>query len=199
MSGCCWLRFAEMRPFPSLKNQKAERFRSPAVGITPAIYIVTSTLSRAARRDLRRCNCPPGNGCLPGNQGMNVLLGDEKSEPANKIKIRRLPRARRLCALVSGRHLQGDLAEAPKSSGCMVIKPHATPSGKLQAELDTASRPRAPRMPTSRCSSESFLKREAEHVEGFSRNSLSLPSRRRALTERYVIRPTSERSLPFLC
>ena len=92
--------------------------------------------------------------------------------------------------------LQSDLAEpAEVVKGCMVIKPHGYAIWeKLQAELDhrfKATGHKNAYFPL--LIPESFLKREAEHVEGFSPElAVVTIAGGEELAERYVIRPTSE-------
>ncbi|MCA9671927.1 MAG: proline--tRNA ligase [Myxococcales bacterium] len=90
----------------------------------------------------------------------------------------------------------GDLAEpAEVVKGCMVIKPHGYAIWeKIQAGLDKRFKETGHKnayfpifIP------ESFLKKEAEHVEGFSPElAVVTIGGGKELEERYVIRPTSE-------
>jgi prolyl-tRNA synthetase len=92
--------------------------------------------------------------------------------------------------------LGGDLSEpAEVVKGCMVIKPNGYAIWeKLQSELDRRFKATGHKncyfpllIP------ESFLKREAEHVEGFSPElAVVTIAGGKELEERYVIRPTSE-------
>jgi prolyl-tRNA synthetase len=91
---------------------------------------------------------------------------------------------------------QGDLAEpAEVVKGCMVIKPHGYAIWeKMQAQLDRRFKETGHKnayfplfIP------ESFLKREAEHVEGFSPQlAVVTIGGGKVLEEPYVVRPTSE-------
>lgn len=91
---------------------------------------------------------------------------------------------------------QADLAEpAEVVKGCMVIKPHGYAVWeKLQAALDRrfkATGHKNAYFPM--LIPESFLKREAEHVEGFSPElAVVTIAGGEELEERYVLRPTSE-------
>jgi prolyl-tRNA synthetase len=91
---------------------------------------------------------------------------------------------------------QGDLAEAAEVvKGCMVIKPHGYAIWeKMQAGLDRRFKETGHQnayfpllIP------ESFLKREAQHVEGFSPElAVVTIGGGKTLEEPYVVRPTSE-------
>jgi prolyl-tRNA synthetase len=91
---------------------------------------------------------------------------------------------------------QGDLAEAAEVvKGCMVIKPHGYAIWeKIQAQLDRRFKETGHKnayfplfIP------ESFLKREAEHVEGFSPElAVVTIAGGKQLEEPLVVRPTSE-------
>ncbi len=91
---------------------------------------------------------------------------------------------------------QGDLAEpAEVVKGCMVIKPHGYAIWeKIQRALDDkfkATGHKNAYFPL--LIPESFIKREAEHVEGFSPElAVVTHAGGKPLEERYVIRPTSE-------
>ena len=92
--------------------------------------------------------------------------------------------------------INGDLAEpAEVVKGCMVIKPHGYAIWeKLQAELDRrfkATGHKNAYFPL--LIPQSFLRREAEHVEGFSPElAVVTIAGGKELEEPYVIRPTSE-------
>ena len=92
--------------------------------------------------------------------------------------------------------LQSELAEpAEVVKGCMVIRPHGYAIWeRLQAELDgrfKATGHKNAYFPL--LIPESFLKKEAEHVEGFSPElAVVTIAGGEPLAERYVIRPTSE-------
>jgi prolyl-tRNA synthetase len=92
--------------------------------------------------------------------------------------------------------LQGDMAEpAEIVKGCMVIKPNGYAVWEvLQCELDTrfkATGHQNAYFPL--LIPESFLKKEAEHVEGFSPElAVVTIAGGKELEEPYVIRPTSE-------
>src|SRR5580765_58086 len=92
--------------------------------------------------------------------------------------------------------LQGDMAEpAEIVKGCMVIKPHGYAIWeKIQAALDAmfkATGHQNAYFPL--LIPESFIKREAEHVEGFSPElAVVTHAGGKQLEEPYVIRPTSE-------
>ena len=91
---------------------------------------------------------------------------------------------------------QGDMAEpAEIVKGCMVIRPNGYAVWEvLQRELDTrfkATGHQNAYFPL--LIPESFLKKEAEHVEGFSPElAIVTIAGGKELEERYVIRPTSE-------
>ncbi len=106
------------------------------------------------------------------------------------------PRAKDFAAWYQDVVLQGDMAEpAEIVKGCMVIKPNGYAVWEiLQRELDT-------RFKTTGHQNayfpllipESFLKKEAEHVEGFSPElAVVTIAGGKQLEEPYVIRPTSE-------
>jgi len=92
--------------------------------------------------------------------------------------------------------LQGDLAEpAEIVKGCMVIKPNGYAIWELlQRELDTRFKATGHKnMYFPLLIPESFLKKEAEHVEGFSPElAVVTIAGGKELEEPYVIRPTSE-------
>ncbi|MCU1238889.1 MAG: prolyl-tRNA synthetase [Candidatus Solibacter sp.] len=92
--------------------------------------------------------------------------------------------------------LQGDLAEpAEIVKGCMVIKPNGYAIWELlQHELDTRFKATGHKnMYFPLLIPESFLKKEAEHVEGFSPElAVVTIAGGKKLEEPYVIRPTSE-------
>jgi prolyl-tRNA synthetase len=119
--------------------------------------------------------------------------------PAEKKKVANekiTPRAQDFARWYQDVILQGDLAEpAEVVKGCMVIKPHGYAVWeKLQAELDRrfkATGHKNAYFPL--LIPESFLRREAEHVEGFSPElAVVTIAGGENLEERYVIRPTSE-------
>ena len=92
--------------------------------------------------------------------------------------------------------IQGDMAEpAEIVKGCMVIKPNGYAVWEvLQRELDTRFKATGHQnvyLPL--LIPESFLKKEAEHVEGFSPElAVVTVAGGKKLEEPYVIRPTSE-------
>ncbi len=92
--------------------------------------------------------------------------------------------------------LQGDLAEpAEIVKGCMVIKPNGYAIWeRLQRELDDRFKATGHKnMYFPLLIPESFLKKEAEHVEGFSPElAVVTIAGGKELEEPYVIRPTSE-------
>src|ERR1700704_2533828 len=92
--------------------------------------------------------------------------------------------------------LQGDLAEpAEIVKGCMVIKPNGYAIWELlQRELDNRFKASGHKnMYFPLLIPESFLKKEAEHVEGFSPElAVVTIAGGKALEEPYVLRPTSE-------
>src|SRR6266496_2299099 len=92
--------------------------------------------------------------------------------------------------------LTGDLAEpAEIVKGCMVIKPNGYAVWELlQRELDTRFKATGHKnMYFPLLIPESFLKKEAEHVEGFSPElAVVTIAGGKELEEPYVIRPTSE-------
>lgn len=106
------------------------------------------------------------------------------------------PRAQDFAAWYQDVVRQGDLAEAAEVvKGCMVIKPHGYAIWeKIQAQLDRRFKETGHKnayfpllIP------ESFLKREAEHVEGFSPElAVVTIGGGKQLEEPYVVRPTSE-------
>ncbi|OFV99471.1 MAG: proline--tRNA ligase [Acidobacteria bacterium RIFCSPLOWO2_12_FULL_54_10] len=115
-----------------------------------------------------------------------------KSSPNQKIT----PRSQDFARWYQDVILQADLAEpAEVVKGCMVIKPHGYAIWEaLHAELDARFKQTGHKnayfpllIP------ESFLKREAEHVEGFAPElAVVTIAGGENLEERYVIRPTSE-------
>jgi len=106
------------------------------------------------------------------------------------------PRAEDFAAWYQDVIRQGDLAEpAEVVKGCMVIKPHGYAIWeKIQAQLDRRFKETGHKnayfpllIP------ESFLKREAQHVEGFSPElAVVTIGGGKQLEEAYVVRPTSE-------
>src|SRR4051812_30925947 len=92
--------------------------------------------------------------------------------------------------------LQGDLAEpAEIVKGCMVIKPNGYAIWeRLQRELDDRFKATGHRnMYFPLLIPQSFLKKEAEHVEGFAPElAVVTHAGGKELEEPYVIRPTSE-------
>jgi len=106
------------------------------------------------------------------------------------------PRAQDYAAWYQDVIREADLAEpAEVVKGCMVIKPHGYAIWeKIQAALDKRFKDTGHKnayfpllIP------ESFLKKEAEHVEGFSPElAVVTIAGGKELEERYVIRPTSE-------
>ena len=106
------------------------------------------------------------------------------------------PRAKDFAAWYQDVVLQGDMAEpAEIVKGCMVIKPNGYAVWEvLQRELDTrfkATGHQNAYFPL--LIPESFLKKEAEHVEGFSPElAVVTVAGGKQLEEPYVIRPTSE-------
>ena len=106
------------------------------------------------------------------------------------------PREKDFAAWYQDVVLQGDMAEpAEVVKGCMVIKPNGYAVWEmLQRELDTrfkASGHQNIYLPL--LIPESFLKKEAEHVEGFSPElAVVTIAGGKELEEPYVIRPTSE-------
>jgi prolyl-tRNA synthetase len=106
------------------------------------------------------------------------------------------PRARDFATWYQDVIRQGDLAEpAEVVKGCMVIKPHGYAIWeKIQAELDRRFKETGHKnayfplfIP------ESFLRREAQHVEGFSPElAVVTIGGGKTLEEAYVVRPTSE-------
>jgi prolyl-tRNA synthetase len=106
------------------------------------------------------------------------------------------PRAKDFAAWYQDTVLQGDMAEpAEIVKGCMVIKPNGYAVWEnLQRELDTrfkATGHQNAYFPL--LIPESFLKKEAEHVEGFSPElAVVTIAGGKELEEPYVIRPTSE-------
>jgi prolyl-tRNA synthetase len=106
------------------------------------------------------------------------------------------PRAKDFAAWYQDTVLQGDMAEpAEIVKGCMVIKPNGYAVWEnLQRELDgrfKATGHQNAYFPL--LIPESFLKKEAEHVEGFSPElAVVTIAGGKELEEPYVIRPTSE-------
>ena len=106
------------------------------------------------------------------------------------------PRAKDFAAWYQDTVLQGDMAEpAEIVKGCMVIKPNGYAVWEnLQRELDTrfkATGHQNAYFPL--LIPESFLKKEAEHVEGFAPElAVVTIAGGKELEEPYVIRPTSE-------
>jgi prolyl-tRNA synthetase len=106
------------------------------------------------------------------------------------------PRAKDFAAWYQDVVLQGDMAEpAEIVKGCMVIKPNGYAVWEvLQRELDTrfkATGHQNAYFPL--LIPESFLKKEAEHVEGFAPElAVVTIAGGKQLEEPYVIRPTSE-------
>lgn len=106
------------------------------------------------------------------------------------------PRASDFAAWYQDVVLQGDMAEpAEIVKGCMVIKPNGYAVWEvLQRELDNRFKATGHRnvyLPL--LIPHSFLKKEAEHVEGFSPElALVTTAGGKELEEPYVIRPTSE-------
>jgi prolyl-tRNA synthetase len=92
--------------------------------------------------------------------------------------------------------LQGDLAEpADVVKGCMVVKPNGYAIWeRLQAELDRRFKATGHKnVYFPMLIPESFLRREAEHVEGFSPElAVVTIAGGKRLEEPYVLRPTSE-------
>ena len=90
---------------------------------------------------------------------------------------------------------KAELADNGPVRGTMVIRPYGYACGSgCRPRWTPASRRPAPRTPTSRCSSrESYLQREAEHVEGFSPElAVVTHAGGKELEEPVVVRPTSE-------
>src|SRR5213080_2756270 len=106
------------------------------------------------------------------------------------------PRSRDFAAWYQDVVLQGDLAEpAEIVKGCMVIKPNGYSIWELlQHELDTRFKATGHKnMYFPLLIPESYLKREAEHVEGFSPElAVVTYAGGKELEEPLVIRPTSE-------
>ncbi len=106
------------------------------------------------------------------------------------------PRAQDFAAWYQDVVLQGDLAEpAEIVKGCMVIKPHGYAVWEmLSRALDDRFKATGHRnMYFPLLIPQSFLKREAEHVEGFSPElAVVTHAGGKELEEPYVIRPTSE-------
>src|ERR1700743_460101 len=92
--------------------------------------------------------------------------------------------------------LQGDMAEpAEIVKGCMVIKPNGYAVWEvIQRELDTRFKATGHQnLYFPLLIPESFLKKEAEHVEGFAPElAIVTIAGGKKLEENYVIRPTSE-------
>jgi prolyl-tRNA synthetase len=106
------------------------------------------------------------------------------------------PRARDFAAWYQDVVLQGDMAEpAEVVKGCMVIKPNGYAVWeRLQSELDRRFKATGHRnVYFPLLIPESFLRREAEHVEGFAPElAVVTIAGGKKLEEPYVIRPTSE-------
>src|ERR1700726_157684 len=106
------------------------------------------------------------------------------------------PREKDFAAWYQDVVLQGDMAEpAEIVKGCMVIKANGWAGWEgLQRELDQPFKaPGAKNMYFPLLIPQSFLKKEAEHVEGFSPElAVVTIAGGRELEEPYVIRPTSE-------
>src|SRR6201981_1542089 len=106
------------------------------------------------------------------------------------------PRAQDFAAWYQDVVLQGDMAEpAEIVKGCMVIKPNGWAVWEvLQRELDTRFKQTGHKnMYFPLLIPQSFLKKEAEHVEGFSPElAVVTIAGGKELEEPYVIRPTSE-------
>lgn len=106
------------------------------------------------------------------------------------------PRARDFAAWYQDVVLQGDMAEpAEVVKGCMVIRPNGYAVWEIiQRELDNRFKATGHQniyLPL--LIPQSFLKREAEHVEGFSPElAVVTIAGGKELEEPYVIRPTSE-------
>jgi len=126
---------------------------------------------------------------------------DQKSQQKNQKKNQQknqtiTPREQDFAAWYQDVVRQGDLAEnAEVVKGCMVIKPHGYAIWeKIQAQLDRRFKETGHKnayfpllIP------ESFLKKEAEHVEGFAPElAVVTMAGGKKLEEPYVIRPTSE-------
>src|SRR5262249_53719031 len=127
------------------------------------------------------------------------------------------PRAQDFAAWYQDVVTQADMAEpAEIVKGCMVIKPHGYAIWELlQAELDRRFKATGHKnLYFPLLIPESFMRREAEHVEGFSPElAVVTVAGGKKLEEPYVIRPTSEtiighffarwiqsyRDLPMLC
>ncbi len=115
---------------------------------------------------------------------------------ANSKNMKITPRAEDFSAWYQDVVLQGDMAEpAEVVKGCMVIKPNGYAVWELlQSELDRRFKATGHKnayfplfIP------ESFLRREAEHVEGFSPElAVVTIAGGKKLEEPYVVRPTSE-------
>src|SRR5579863_5444409 len=112
------------------------------------------------------------------------------------------PRAKDFAAWYQDVVLQGDMAEpAEIVKGCMVIKPNGYAVWEvLQRELDTrfkATGHENAAFPL--LIPESFLKKEAEHVEGFSPElAVVTHAGGKELEEPLVIRPTSETIIHYM-
>ncbi|MBI2816851.1 MAG: proline--tRNA ligase [Acidobacteria bacterium] len=120
-----------------------------------------------------------------------------KTATSNKAQNEKItPRAQDFARWYQDVIMQAELAEpAEVVKGCMVIRPHGYAIWeRIQAELDArfkATGHKNAYFPL--LIPESFLKREAEHVEGFSPElAVVTIAGGEPLTERYVIRPTSE-------
>jgi len=106
------------------------------------------------------------------------------------------PRSQDFAAWYQDVVLQGDMAEpAEVVKGCMVIKPNGYAVWELlQAELDRRFKATGHKnVYFPLLIPESFLRREAEHIEGFSPElAVVTIAGGKRLEEPYVIRPTSE-------
>jgi prolyl-tRNA synthetase len=106
------------------------------------------------------------------------------------------PRARDFAAWYQDVVLQGDMAEpAEIVKGCMVIKPNGYAVWELlQRELDTRFKATGHQnVYFPLLIPQSFMQREAEHVEGFSPElAVVTVAGGKELEEPYVVRPTSE-------
>src|SRR3990170_5325010 len=121
----------------------------------------------------------------------------EKAKPAAKAQSEKItPRAENFARWYQDVIMQAELAEpAEVVKGCMVIRPHGYAIWeRMQAELDArfkATGHQNAYFPL--LIPESFLQREAEHVEGFSPEfALVTHGGGKELEEPLVIRPTSE-------
>ena len=106
------------------------------------------------------------------------------------------PRAQDFAAWYQDVVIQGDMAEpAEIVKGCMVIKPNGWAVWeRLQRELDDRFKATGhENLYLPLLIPESFMKKEAEHVEGFSPElAVVTIAGGKPLEEPYVIRPTSE-------